>query len=98
MRILSQNRIFRASKSLIFRQRLSSPSALLDVVVQIDRQIHCNTIVVKETVQEFCDCKSDYTETLYSTLCRLIPKSTNYWFWPVALKTLRFNNGSVLDI
>ena len=29
-------------------------------------------------------CKPGYTETLYSTLCRPIPKCTNYWFWPVA--------------
>ena len=29
-------------------------------------------------------CKSGYTETLYSTLCRPIPKCSDYWFWPVA--------------
>ena len=29
-------------------------------------------------------CKSGYTETLYSTLCRPLPKCTDYWFWPVA--------------
>ena len=29
-------------------------------------------------------CKSGYTETLYSTLCRPISKCSDYWFWPVA--------------
>lgn len=29
-------------------------------------------------------CKLSYTETLYSTSCRSIPKCTDYWFWPVA--------------
>lgn len=29
-------------------------------------------------------CKSGYTETLYSTCCRPVSKCTDYWFWPVA--------------
>jgi len=34
---------------------------------------------------KLCGCCSDgYTETLYSTKCRLSHKCTDYWFWPVA--------------
>ena len=29
-------------------------------------------------------CKSGFTETLYSTCCRPVSKCTDYWFWPVA--------------
>ena len=29
-------------------------------------------------------CKSGFTETLYSALCRPISKCSDYWFWPVA--------------